>query len=145
MQTVETLIRRQIWICTVCLCPQNGTLGIKGLTKKENISLFEPPHDKTNKMACAPSEDSDQTGHPSSLIRVFAVRMKKGWILSCPLCAQADLSLRWVHMLFCWFCHEVAHFQWGYRVTSCFFVPPLHSVKRGHWSRRTDIKTNELL
>ena len=22
---------------------------------------------------------------------------------------QADLSLRWAHMLFCWFCHEAAH------------------------------------
>ena len=28
----------------------------------------EPPHDKTNKLACAPSEDSDQPGHPPSLI-----------------------------------------------------------------------------
>ena len=28
----------------------------------------ELPHDKTNKMACAPSEDSDQSGHPPSLI-----------------------------------------------------------------------------
>ena len=37
-------------------------------------SVYEPPHDKTNKMACAPSEESDQPGHPSSLIRVFAVR-----------------------------------------------------------------------
>ena len=35
----------------------------------------EPPHDKTNKLTCAPSEDSDQPGHPPSLIRVFAVRM----------------------------------------------------------------------
>ena len=26
-------------------------------------------------MTCAPSEDSDQTGHPPSLIRVFAVRL----------------------------------------------------------------------
>ena len=34
----------------------------------------EPKHDKTSKMICAPSEDSDQTGHPSSLTRVFAVR-----------------------------------------------------------------------
>ena len=34
---------------------------------------YEPPHDKTNKMACAPSKDSDQPGHPPSLIRVFAV------------------------------------------------------------------------
>ena len=33
---------------------------------------------KTNKMACAPSEDSDQPEHPPSLIRVFTVRMKKG-------------------------------------------------------------------
>ena len=30
-------------------------------------------HDKTNKMACVPSEDSDQLGHLPSLIRVFAV------------------------------------------------------------------------
>ena len=28
---------------------------------------FEPPYDKTNKMACVPSEDSDQPGHPLSL------------------------------------------------------------------------------
>ena len=31
---------------------------------------------------CAPSENSDQPGHPPSLIRVFAVRMKKAWILT---------------------------------------------------------------
>ena len=43
--------------------------------------ILEPPRDKTNKMACAPSEDSDQLGHPPSLIRVFAVRMKKPWVL----------------------------------------------------------------
>ena len=54
----------------------------------------------------APSEDSDQPGHPPSLIRVFAVRMKEAWVLSYPLSAQrrlwsdwADLSLRWVHIL----------------------------------------------
>ena len=69
------------------------------------------PRDKTNKMACAPSEDSDQPGHPPSLIRVFAACMKKDWILSYPLSAQrrlrsdwadaqADLSLRWAHSHF---------------------------------------------
>ena len=36
---------------------------------------YEPAHDKTNKMTSAPSEDSDQPGHPPSLIRVFAVRL----------------------------------------------------------------------
>ena len=29
---------------------------------------FELPHDKTNKVACAPSEDADQPGHSPSLI-----------------------------------------------------------------------------
>ena len=77
------------------------------------------PHDKTNKMACGPSKDSDQPGHSPSLIRVFAVRMKKAWVLIYPLSAQrrlksdwadaqADLRLRWAHMPFCWFCHEAA-------------------------------------
>ena len=42
-------------------------------------------------MACAPSEDSDQPRHPPSLIRVFAVRMKKPWVLSCPMSAQRRL------------------------------------------------------
>ena len=66
---------------------------------------------KPNKMACAPSEDSDQPGHPPSLLRVFTVRMKKVWVLSYPLStqrrlwsdwadAQADLCFRWVHSHF---------------------------------------------
>ena len=57
------------------------------------------------------SEYSDQPGHPPSLIRVFAVRMKKAWVLCYPLsaqrrlwsdwvCAQADLSLRWAYSYF---------------------------------------------
>ena len=66
------------------------------------------------------SEDSDQPGHPPSLIRIFAVhsmtssgpklssrgqrRLWSDWAH-----AQADLNLRWVHMSFCWFCHEAAH------------------------------------
>ena len=52
---------------------------------------FEPPHDKTNKMTCAPCEDSDQPGHLPSLIRVFAVHTKKAWVLSYPLSAQRRL------------------------------------------------------
>ena len=48
----------------------------------------EPPHDKTNKMACAPSEDS--------IWSVFAVRMKKAWVLSYTLSAQRRLWSDWV-------------------------------------------------
>ena len=32
------------------------------------------PHDKTNKVVCTPSEDSDQSGQMPRLIRVFAGR-----------------------------------------------------------------------
>ena len=60
---------------------------------------------------CAPSEVSDQPWHPPNLIRVFAVLLKKTWVLSYPLSAQrrlwsdwadaqADLSLRWAHTHF---------------------------------------------
>ena len=81
---------------------------------------YEPPHDKTNKMTCAPSKDSDQPGYLPSLIRVFAVRMKKALVLSYPLSAQlrlirlldtqADLSLCWAQSFY-WFCHEVAYIE----------------------------------
>ena len=43
------------------------------------------------------SEDSDQPGHPPSLIRVLAVCMKKAWVLSYPLSPQRRLiRLIWV-------------------------------------------------
>ena len=37
---------------------------------------FEPQHDKTNKMMCVHTKDSDQPGPPPSLIRVFAVHSR---------------------------------------------------------------------
>ena len=63
-------------------------------------------------MICVPSEDSDQPGHPPSLISAFAVWVAKGpkflqadskdrsdWAS-----AQADLTLHWAHRSFCWIC-----------------------------------------
>ena len=44
---------------------------------------YEPQHDKTSKMTCAPSEDSDQPGLPPSLIRVFSVRPVGSLGLNC--------------------------------------------------------------
>ena len=63
------------------------------------LNRNELPRDKTNKMVYAPSEDSDQPGHLPGLIRVFAVRMKKVWVL------------RWVQSSFCWFSLEVAQIR----------------------------------
>ena len=67
----------------------------------------EPPRDKTNKMTCAPNEDSDQPGHPPSLIRVFVVRMKKPWVLSyhlsgCPGWSEFPMSVYTILLVFTW-------------------------------------------
>ena len=90
---------------------------VKNVIFYQNIWAATWQHQQSD---CAPSEDSDQPGHPPSLIRVFgmpsliwvfAVRMKKHWVLSYPLSAQrrlwsawadaqADLSLRWAHSHF---------------------------------------------
>ena len=51
------------------------------------VSLFEPQHDRTNKMTHTPSEDSG----PASLIIVFAVCMKKSLALNYPESAQRRL------------------------------------------------------
>ena len=74
---------------------------------------------KTNTMTVCPA-NSDQPGHPPSLIRVFAVRsigssgpklspwgQRRLW--SDWADAQADLSLRWAQISFWWFCYEAAH------------------------------------
>ena len=103
---------------------------MKGQCLETDQIPYEPHRDKTNKMACAPSEDSDQPGHPPSLIRVFAVRFMgslgpmfssggqrslwSDWAV-----AQADLSPRWAH------CHFV-----------CFFMRRLMSEFDGtEWER----------
>ena len=79
---------------------------------------------RNQQFGCAPSEDSDQPGHPPSLIRVFAVRMKKAWVVSYPFSAkrrlwsdwadaQADLSLRWAHIHFVGFVMSRLIFLFG--------------------------------
>ena len=65
--------------CSAILCPLIAP-DKKGIRK-----LLEPVHNKTYKMACVPSEDSDKHGHLPSLIKVFAVHMKKACVLSYPL------------------------------------------------------------
>ena len=40
--------------------------------------------------------------------------------------AQADLSLRWAQMPFCWFCHEAAQFEFCVIGVKLVFMPLLH-------------------
>ena len=115
---------RQLWAKT----ERNRCNYLQGVPQSKIAALLwhqeeekknEPPHDKTNKMTCAPSKDSDQPRHMPNLIRVLAVRSMgsrgpkvssygQGRLWSDWADAQADLSLRWAHRLFCWFCHAAA-------------------------------------
>ena len=76
--------------CTIVCVQRSG-----GSSKTTTCCLCEPQHDKTNKMACAPSDHSDQPGHPPSLIRVFIVCIKKPWVLIYPLSAHRRLWSDW--------------------------------------------------
>ena len=87
---------------------------------------------------CVSSEDSDQPGHPPSLIRVFAVCMKKPWVLSYPLSTQRRLirlggcpgwseSSLGAHS-FCWFCHVMAHIK-NFLLWSCMICIKCNSGK----------------
>ena len=87
---------------------------------------------------CAPREDSIQPEQPPSLIRVFAVHIKKHWVLSYPLSAQwrlirlggcpgwSDSSLGAQSFFFFFFFHEAAH---------------IHNFKhllRNHWANQSN-------
>ena len=78
-------------------------------------------HDMTNQQnECAPSEDSDQPGHPPNLIRGFALRSVGSWgpkvsfmrtaktlirLGGCPGWSESSLDAQPL----CWFCHVAAH------------------------------------
>ena len=63
--SAQVMVRRQI---TRPICRIGPVVGI-GLPVGSTLvasPTYEPQHYKTNKMTCAPSEDSDQPGHPPS-------------------------------------------------------------------------------
>ena len=72
-----------------CLVSTLGMLKLNGMGL--SYAIYEPPYDKTKKMACEPSEETDQPGHSPSLIRVFADHLKKAGSLSYPISTQRRL------------------------------------------------------
>ena len=71
-------------------------INMRGYPSKSSKLQYEPPHDKTDKMAARPaktqislgilhanSEDSDQTGRMPRLIWVFAGQTVTSLVLSC--------------------------------------------------------------
>ena len=90
-----------------------------GQRKSFRIS-YEPGHSIYYRIACAPSEDSDQPAHLRRLIRVFAGHPvgNQGFkahssgqrrLGSASVNAQADLSFRWALMQSCRKCCFPAH------------------------------------
>ena len=119
----------------------NGATGRLNLMLVLHISFIWAASWQNQQNGMCTQRSSDQPGHPptGSLIRVFAVRMKKAWVLSYPLSAQrrlfrlggcqgwseSSLGAKSVY----WFCHEAAHlFLWflpwlrdvSFWVLSCF-------------------------
>ena len=58
------------------------TQTLYGYSEDKSCKIYLSRSMTKQKMTCAPSEDSDQPGHPPCLIRVTAVRMKKPEVLS---------------------------------------------------------------
>ena len=67
-----------VYIVIVCPYPVFLRCLRKAVFRAYDISwvffTYQPAHDKTYKMLCAPSEYSYQPGHPPSPIRAFTVR-----------------------------------------------------------------------
>ena len=59
------------------------------------LSFYEAPYDKANKLACAPSEDSEYPGHSPTLIRVFAVHSTDNYGPKLSSCGQRRLLSNW--------------------------------------------------
>ena len=77
-------------------------------TMKKTFKGIEPPHDKTNKMTMGPAK----TQISLDIRLVWSESSMCGhWVAKDTSFLHADiedLSLRWAHMPFCWFCHEAA-------------------------------------
>ena len=68
-------------------------------------------HDKTNNMACLPSKDADQTGHPPSLIRVFSMHSLGSQSPNTSSCRQRSLWSDWADTRLIWvFAGRTGHF-----------------------------------
>ena len=69
------------------------------LHRYQNIT-FEPPNHKTNKMTCAPIEDSDQPGHPQlSIERTANTLIRLG---GCPSWSESSLGAQIILLVLSW-------------------------------------------
>ena len=74
-----------------CIC--NSGYSVVGGSCTEGIVMSRNVRKRV--LTCAPNDDSNQPTHPRSLIRNFAVRMKKHCVLGYPKCGQQMRRLFW--------------------------------------------------
>ena len=86
---------------------ENGLIRLRWLIWASQFA-YEPAHDKTYKMACAPREDSDQTA--PSLIRVFARRNLR------------SLATYWAHTEYSVQTRRIPRLIWIFAGHQCHFV-----------------------
>ena len=111
---------KQLTMCAymlVCSCVHMNPMNHCNKVN-EHWTNNEPPHDKTNKMTCAPAKTQISLGiHPvwsESLLCAQLVAKDTSFVhadredWSDWADAKSDLSIGWAHRSFCWFCHVVA-------------------------------------
>ena len=94
VKEIATLLGDKLTFSLCSSKPQHNAVICKVWILKHLIivtKLYEPEHDKTNQNDLCTQQNSGQPGQVPSLIRGFAVRMKKAWVLSYPLSAQRIL------------------------------------------------------
>ena len=105
--------------------------------------IIEPPHEKTNKISFAPSEDSPAWAFAQSDQSSLSARRNIGssathwahyedWSY-----AQADLSLRCAQVPYVWFCHEAAQLFWKVycqsKLANLVWCKSVNVLMKGHF------------
>ena len=101
-------VSRTKWKVGVWQLQFNGVLQIIQFLSM----LYEPRHDKTNKLRVCPAKTRISLISPLSAWRKLgslATHWAHSEDWSDMADAQADLSLHWAHNSFCLFCHVAAH------------------------------------
>ena len=88
-QKARSLAPLNGWACAVKICHDGMLEDTNSLDGAQIIN--EPENDKTNKITSATSENSDQSAHPCSLVRVFAWRSLCNQWPNASFCGQRRL------------------------------------------------------
>ena len=132
LANIDTRQRTTDWYALFC----------KHMTIKQVFSWcgsIEPQHNKTNKMTCVPSKDSDQPGHPPSLISLHSVheetlgpyyplsaqqRHWSDWLDAGCAGRIGGFLMTWLNYKWCWSIKESWCHMTNQTTFTCFVIMP---------------------